>query len=613
MVKNVIFIFLCSSLFLYSQDDFNNRFMLANSFEQAGEFEKAKNILEELYTRQPASYQVFEALNRVYIQLKNYEDSERIITARLAGNPQDVNMYGLLGKTYHIRGEEKRAFETWDKALEAGGSNLSFYRVIANYAIERRAFSKAIEIFTRAKEKAPEPVIFSFDIAHLYALTMNYTKAAEEYLFVLRNAPHEVNNVRSRINGFINKPESVKPTLRVFEEAKTPNNEIKTILAWLYTEEKNFKAAYRLYTELDKSRGSNGTDIYNYGQMLYSIKEYEPASEVFADIINNNPSSPLVNAAKMGYAKSMEELLNRKMNDNGNWKRFRKSDPNLSAEADKLIKTYLDLSRIRMDTGNNDFANEASYRAAKIYLRNDSKSDKARELFSNIADNYPVSSFAPPSALDLGLLSIRRGNLDEALQNLGRVASLPRATEEHKNKAKLIMAEIFFYKKDFDNSFKFISEITTNLRDNSANDAIELSLLLNTRMNDSLSLITFAEAEFYAEQEKFREARDRYAEIPSDKGGIMLGSLARLREAEAELALANKERSLELLEEISGEESRNIYADKALYLMGNIFEYGLNNPQRAMEIYEKLLARFPASMYLDEAREQIIRLRNKLS
>jgi tetratricopeptide (TPR) repeat protein len=612
MLRNLIFILLFSSCLLLSQDDFNNRFMLANSFEQSGEYVKAKNILEDLFVKNPASYQVFEALNRVYIQLKDYEGSERIINSRIAANPGDVNMYGLLGKTYHIQGDEKKAFETWDKALEAGAGNLSFYRVIANYAIDRRAFGKALEVLNKAKDKAPDPTSFSMEVANLYALTMNYTKAAEEYISVLRNVPTYMTTVRGRITSFINKPEALNAILRTFKAEKNPNSEIKSILAWLYIENKNFKEAHKLYAELDAERGNNGGDIHNYAQMLYSIKEYEAAAEVFMNLITTRTASPLVNSAKMGYAKSMEEILGRKVKSSGkNWKPVTKTEDLNFEETKKLLEIYADISRIGA-AGGNDLTKEALYRAGRIHLKYKNQADKAEEFFTEILKT-PVSAFAPDAALDLGYIEIKRGNPDKALSYLEKVAQYPRSVDEQKTRAKLMMAEIHFYKKQFDNSQKLLSDITVNLKDNNANDAIELSLLLNTKMNDSLSLLSYAEAEFLSAQERFSEAREKYAEISPEKGGIMLGNLSQLKLAETELALDNTERSVEILEQISGEESRNIYSDKALYLLGNIFEYGLNEPERALEIYEKLLARFPASMYLDEAREQIIKLKNKLS
>ena len=88
---------------------------------------------------------------------------------------------------------------------------------------------------------------------------------------------------------------------------------------------------------------------------------------------------------------------------------------------------------------------------------------------------------------------------------------------------------------------------------------------------------------------------------------------ARLREAEAELAMDNYYESIAILEKITAEEEKNIYADKALYLLGKIYQYGLKNDSKAVEVYESLLAKFPNSLYLDTAREEIIKIRNKVS
>jgi len=612
MMKKLILILILFVSVLFPQNDLNNRFMLANSYEQAGEFERAKLILEDLYAKQPENYQFFEALNRVYLQLKNYEGSEKIIKDRIAKNPQDVNMYGLLGKTFHLRGEEKKAFEIWDEAIELSSHNLGVYKLIANYAIERREFTKAIEVLNRGKERAPEPGIFSYDLASLYSLTMNYTKTAEEYVSLLRSIPAEIHNIRSRMTGYLNKPEALKETITVFEKEENKTQEINLILAWLYTDNKNFDAAFRLYIEFDRSKGSNGGEIFNFAQQLYNLREFETAARVFAEIFDEYASSPLASASKLWYAKSVEEQLRiTEAANSDNWKPVKKTTAYSTEEADKLINIYIDLSTRERAVG--DMKDEAIYRTGRIYLYIKNEPAKAEEFFRKLVDNYPLSSFASLSAIELSSIFIKRVELEDALSCLQKVSQFPRATDEQKNRGKLLTAEIYFYRKEFDPAKRLLAQILTNLKDNSANDAIELSLLLNTKMNDSLSLLTFADAELLTAQERFDEAKLKYSSISAEKGGFILGSLAKLKEAEIELALNNTERSIELLESISGEESRNIYSDKALYLLGNIFEYSLNDSQKAVEIYEKLLAKFPGSLYLDEARDRILNLRKKLS
>jgi outer membrane protein assembly factor BamD (BamD/ComL family) len=79
------------------------------------------------------------------------------------------------------------------------------------------------------------------------------------------------------------------------------------------------------------------------------------------------------------------------------------------------------------------------------------------------------------------------------------------------------------------------------------------------------------------------------------------------------VALDNYEKSISVLQAISGQNEQNLYADKALYLLGNIYQYGMKDDTKALEMYESLLAKFPNSLYLDVAREEIIKIRNKVS
>jgi tetratricopeptide (TPR) repeat protein len=123
----------------------------------------------------------------------------------------------------------------------------------------------------------------------------------------------------------------------------------------------------------------------------------------------------------------------------------------------------------------------------------------------------------------------------------------------------------------------------------------------------------FAEAEFLADQKKFSEAAKKYELIARNPQAFILHSVASIRLAEMELALNNYPRSVELFEIVVEEGEKNIYADKALYLLAQIFQYGIGDNAKAIEMYEMLLAKFPASIYIDKARNEIIKLREKIS
>ena len=158
-----------------------------------------------------------------------------------------------------------------------------------------------------------------------------------------------------------------------------------------------------------------------------------------------------------------------------------------------------------------------------------------------------------------------------------------------------------------------LSEIINDLNDNSANNALELSLLLSTSKNDSADLVRFSRAELLAEQMKFDSASVIYKTIYSNPRTFILGQISEFRDAEMDLAMDSLETAIAKFSKIEAEGAKNIYADKALYLEGQAYQFGLKDNSKAIGAYEKLLANFPSSIYLDEVRKIIISLKSKLS
>jgi tetratricopeptide (TPR) repeat protein len=53
----------------------------------------------------------------------------------------------------------------------------------------------------------------------------------------------------------------------------------------------------------------------------------------------------------------------------------------------------------------------------------------------------------------------------------------------------------------------------------------------------------------------------------------------------------------------------SIYADQTLMKKGQIFESGLNNREKAVEMYQQLLEKYTSSVFANEARKRIRNLR----
>ena len=106
MKLKIIIAFVLFSAFGFAQlnNDLNNFYMLGQNYEQAGELEKARGIYEDLYKKQPNNYQIFDALNRIYVLQKAYDSSIQLITNQIKSSPSNINLYGMLGTTYYLKG-----------------------------------------------------------------------------------------------------------------------------------------------------------------------------------------------------------------------------------------------------------------------------------------------------------------------------------------------------------------------------------------------------------------------------------------------------------------------------------------------------------------------------
>ncbi len=610
MLKQIFSFLILFSLTVYSQQDIN-RFMLGQNYEQSSDFEKAKQIYEGLYKQQPANLQFFDALNRVYLQLKEYDNSINIIEQRLNANQQDINLFGLLGKTYYLKGDEKKAFETWDEAINKFPKDPTVYRMMANYAIERRAFDKAIEYLNKGKDVTDDPRIFSFDLANIYSLTMRYKDAAKEYCSIISQHPNQYQLVESKILSYINKPDALDKTIETVDEySKNDLVQFDYLYSRLLMEKKDLDKAFEVYLEIDKKQNNQGADLYNFANFAYSEKEFELAAKVFKEVVQHYPNSPVISSAKFGYAKTMEESLNKtSASNNDSWKPFYKSEKINSDEIEKVVAAYNELASLYPNT---EIASESLLRIGRIYLYKKDDLYSAENYFKKVIKEYVNSRFIFDAYKELAEINILNDDLASAEQNLKSIVENGRAGEDQKNPARYELAKVKFYNGDFTSARNYLNDVLNDLKDNIANDAIELSLLLNTTMNDSSNLVKFAFGEKLIVRKKYKEASTLFKEIASNKSSFVIQNKAELREAEIELALNNFEESISVLLEISSEKEKNIYADRAVYLLGRIYQYGLKDDAKATEIYESLLAKFPNSLYLDEAREEIIKIRDKV-
>lgn len=607
MIKKTILILLFPLMLIFSQTNLSNKYRLGKTYELSGKLEKAKVIFEDLARAKPMNNQYANSLNDIYLKLKEYDKSVLFLSARIEIRPNDVSLYGMLGTTYYISGNSKKAVETWDKGILQNNNSQINYTIISNYANQNRAFEIAIKYLEEGKSKAINPTQFSYQLAQIYSYSMNYEKAAEEYCFALITQPTQLNYIQRRMETYLSAVGALEQTISAVEKYEK-NITIKELLSFLYIKNNQFEDAFKLTIELDKVKGGDGILIYNFASNSLRDSQFDVASNAFRYFINKYPNSKFIPQSRVGFAKTLESKLDREWNKNQlSWKPVAEIDTTNSHKYIPIIKTY---ESIISSTGGN-LANEALFRIGNIYATKFMDFKKASKYFNNILKNSSLSVYYGRANLELSKISLRLNNLDKAKKELQNVYASSQTEKKVKLEAKFLIAKIEFYQANFKGSLATLANINKDLSNDLSNDAIELSMIINLGKLDSLSLVQFADAELKTNQNKYPEAEKTFKELSENENLLFIKNISRIKYAEILVAQNNYPVAIEVLKELSESEEFNIFADRSFYLLAQVYEFGIGDVSLGQSTYQKFLELFPNSLYLDKSQENLKRLKNK--
>ncbi|MBN1639530.1 MAG: tetratricopeptide repeat protein [Ignavibacteriales bacterium] len=607
----VIILFLAARINIIAQPDKNlqNKFMLAQSYEQSGQLEKAKTIFEEVYNAEPKNSQYVFALNNIYIKLKMYEPSISILEKHILNFPKDIDTYGLLGSSYYLMDNKNKAYETWDKGTQVTPNSIGGYRVIVNYVLENRLFDKAIEILNKGASVSSDPTIFSFDLARLHYMTMNFSAAAEEYCKILANKPENLEAVKREIVKYIDKHDALNQSIPVIEKYSDKNAHIAflELLSFIYTQAEYFDKAFEIIKEIENTTTKNGSRVFTFAEEMYKQNYFEIAASAYNFVIEKYPNSSFVTHSKVGFAKTYEQTLNQKFLSDNLWKTYSFRSLIPAEEYSSIFKIY---DEIIQTPKHGSPVIEAMYRVATIKFEKLQQYNEAEEIYIDLIATLPSSDFAMLAYDKLAKISIFNNKLDFAFDYLDKIVKSNTKLSGLKNSALYYQAKINFWRGKFFESIELLKNITKNLSDDYANNAIELSILINTTKGDSINLVEYARADLLAEQYKFQESAEIFNTLAINPKLFLINTLSKYKYAEMCIALSNYNLAIESLEDIVNNENLDLLNDKSLFLLAETYFFGINNKDKAFAICQKILESYPNSLFTSKTRELIIKIQN---
>ena len=515
-----------------------------------------------------------------------------------------------LGALYYKSGNEARGDSMWNAAIAVAPKNATSYTIVSMVQSDNRLFDKSIATYLRGRKEIGEPTLFAGELAMLYSLMMNYGEATREDLTMLSLNEHLIDLVESRLAGFTAKEDGLTAATKTVEEAVAGEYKgvvFRRLLLWLYMEGKRFDKAFEVSKQIEESTHSNGAEMVSFADLVFKEKSYAVAAKAYRYAIDNYPRMPQLPSAKFGYARAVEELgatadtLNDVQAMSGAF--LSESQPGYHG----AMELYLSLSK---EYPRSEVSVQALYRAGLMEYKRFFDLDAAAEILDSLL-MLPLAQRMYPAILETtGEIAVAQGKLDEASHRYSSILLSPFALPEEKTQARYSLAEIQYFQGNFDSASSILQEIAQVLSDDESNDALLLlHFIKENQAGYTGALREYARAALLERQKKFSEAIPVLSSVVQAFADAPLVENALIKKAELSIVVGQNNEALISYQKLLSDCPKSIFRDKAQFGIGEVYQFQLKDKEKAIHAYEELLASYPNSLLIEQARKRIRELR----
>jgi len=585
---------------------------IAQSYERSGDYEAAVRIYEEAFQKDSLNLTLFDALKRGYLQLKRYNDAIALLKKWIRLQPRDISLLAQMGSTYILASDEPRAFSTWEEAIDLEPNRETTYLLVGMAMVESRLFDRAVELYKRGREECKNPGLFTSDIAYLYSIMLNYPEATREYITLLRQNPAQLGYVQSRIAGYTERAEGLSATILVVSEAvkkESTNVTLQQLLAWLYMEGKDFDRAYDVYKFIDARLNAGGRELFNFAERAFREKSYGAATKAYTEIITGYPKFNQMAQVKFGLAHTLEESRDEAdtVTIFGSHNPFITPSSSPAAFTD-VLEAYQNVVAAYPNT---EVAARSTLRIGIIRQEKLIDPDGARSSFEAIKSLKGRSApIAWEAKLRLGDVCLTEGNLKLAEGEFRSLYAEQSATPALRDRAFLRLAQLEYFSENFQNALGKLDSLTKYPQSDAANDALILKLFIQEQLKENENLLKqYAKVDLLRYQNKLSEALAFFASLAKNNPSSPILETVYINCGDILTTMHRYSEAVAAYDHIFLDYPESIYTDQLLMKTGQIFELGLNNREKAVEMYQQLLGKYTISVFANEARKRIRNLR----
>jgi tetratricopeptide (TPR) repeat protein len=602
----LILIFICcitsfSSLIAQKTNDEK----LAMQFYEQKQYDKAATYFDNLYDKNPDAY--FTYYYKCLVAIKEYSKAEKIIKKQIKRNETAFYLYVWLGKLYKIQNNPEKEKEQYNKAIKELIPIQNYVFVLAHAFEDEELYDDALEVYKKGRKETRDSYPYYYEIAELYKKKGDLKAMVNEYLDAIEFRESELYTAQSNLqqslgyddkNGGFNNP-ILKQELQKRIQQKPDKKIFSEFLIFLLNQQKDFEGSYVQNKALDKREKSDGTRLMELAQLCISNENYIVAEKCYQYVISKGKGNPYYDVA------NIEKL-------NANYLQI--TNQAFANPADVLLlNNNIEFAIKQYGVSNLTIPLIKKAAILKAYYLN--KPQEAIQTLEEVITQYTFDkNILAEIKLDLGDMNLLIGNIWDASLLYSQVEK-DFKYETVGQAAKFRNAKLSYYASDFAWAKTQCDVLKGATTKTIANDALDLSLVITDAIGVDTNVVPlsmFASAELLILQHQYDKALARLDSINRLFNEHSLGDDIYYKKAEIYKLTNHYPEAAKMYENILEFYPTDLYGDDALFKEAELYERYLNDKEKAKQLYQDVLVKYPGSIYVVEARKRYRDLRGDI-
>ncbi|GAB4448406.1 MAG: hypothetical protein OHK0036_03860 [Bacteroidia bacterium] len=585
----------------YAQMNYQQKYQLTQSYLLQGDYEKALPLLQEMYDIAPDYW--FEYYYEALVNTKKYQDAEKLVSKQIKKFSHRSDYYVYWGNLYFIQSDEKKAHHYFEKAIQKLPNDVNVITLTAKQFLKYQQIDYALKVYEKGQRITGYP--FYYERAEIYQKTKDFKALINLYLDILYSNPGEINNVQNQIQSLLtynsdDTTQIFQPILKqelIKRIQKYPENSIYSeFLIYLLTQQGEYAQAFLQAKAYDKRIHDEGLKLFQFCQICAKNQQYNIAEECFQEVMKKGKNNPFYESAKLEYLQN----------------KFYSVTTQTLVNTDKINQLKNELYQYILQNNHSPLVFPLVLQLADVYAKYLSQYEKADSLLNHfISQSQFKSENKAILKLKLADIYVLQNRLWEAVLLCMQVEK-DFKYEVIGQEAQFKRAKISFYSGEFKLAKSQADILKGATSKMISNDAMQLSMIIsNALFNDSTGnpLKYFARADLLLFQNKTDEAIATLDSINLLFTNHSLEDDIFFQKAKIYEQKQDWTQAEQMYLNIINFYPQEMYADDAVYRLAQLYQYHLNDKQKAMEFYLKLLIDYPGSLFVPDARKMYRTLR----